>query len=358
MKILPVVAALLFTYQTTAQELKELVAAGDVAAVEQTLAQGDVVSAEQARLLIVAVQAQQKDMLAMLLERGFNANATTADQQRATATMYAAYANAPDMLAVLYEHGADLDQVDAIGDPAINWAVYGGMTEAVDWLLGKDVRIDQVGHGDAISIAMRRGHQEILGKLCEIASCNEQLSRPTQQLVQAIDQGNMLFFSQNLTPKAASSLDQTGRPLLHRAARQGRSAMVALMLDKGADPNLRDPIGFTPIMEAAREAQTATVRQLLDYGASVSAIASESALRFQVMHLAAVGGDPEIIDTLHKAGASLDPVDTDNSTPAMWALGEGQQDAMSKLLELGADIHHENRYGMSIAKVQQRSQSK
>lgn len=53
-----------------------------------------------------------------------------------------------------------------------------------------------------------------------------------------------------------------GNTLLHHAARMGNAAMVALLLERGADPELRNRRGQTPEMVAESRGQALTAQML------------------------------------------------------------------------------------------------
>jgi len=59
----------------------------------------------------------------------------------------------------------------------------------------------------------------------------------------------------------------TGRTVLHMAACEVSSAMVELLLERKADPNVQDADGRTPLSEAALWGRVENVRLLLKYGA-------------------------------------------------------------------------------------------
>ncbi|MDX1570859.1 MAG: ankyrin repeat domain-containing protein [Xanthomonadales bacterium] len=331
------------------ENLLDAVGAGDIEQARRELAGGVPSEGTQARCLITAVNRKDRAMIEALLAAGFEVDARGDDPNRSTATMYAAYTDQPELLEVLESAGADLDLPDAIGDPAINWAVFAGSRAAVEWLVARAVRLDQVGHGNAVQIAKRRGFTDLTEMLCRRSGCNDAVPAPVAALAEAIDEDDAERFNAQFRPGLASSLDETGRPLLHRAARLGRTAMVRTMLEAEADPNLRDDIGFTPLMEAAREGHADLVELLLAAGGSAVARAHASALEFSVLHLAAIGGDPAIVRRMVAAGAALDAQDTDGSTALLWAVGEGRQEAVAELLELGADPDIANRYGYAPA---------
>jgi ankyrin repeat protein len=69
---------------------------------------------------------------------------------------------------------------------------------------------------------------------------------------------------------AVSSLTG-GTALLIAAGRPGAARIVKLMLDKGANPKVRDRVGFTPLLRAAFNGDVETVKLLIAMGADVNA---------------------------------------------------------------------------------------
>ena len=85
------------------------------------------------------------------------------------------------------------------------------------------------------------------------------------------------------------------------AAAAGNLNQVNSLLAKGADPNIRDEYGYTPLILAASEGRSDMVRQLIDKGADVNARTAS------------------------------------NWTALLWASSMGYSDVVKLLLERGAD---------------------
>lgn len=96
------------------------------------------------------------------------------------------------------------------------------------------------------------------------------------------------------------------------AAREGRDDVVALLLEKGADIELRDIGGRVALNEAARSGHSSTVALLLAKGANPNAACEKI-----------------------------------QNTPLIECSNAFRQDIMEHLIAYGADIHQTNRYGVT-----------
>lgn len=299
--------------------------------------------------LMTAVNHQQTAIVNLLLRAGADVNAQQQDGYQATALMLAMQANDMDIAEALLAAGAEVNTADKNGDPAINWAAYYGHLETSALLLSHGADITLRGHGNALEIAIRRGHQALIDLLLSNTDALNPLRPEDLALQQAIEQGDLEALESALETGAnANALDDTGRPMLARAARLGHVILVYCLLEKGATVDLGGPISFTSLMEAAREGHQEVVELLLERGAEVNHVSSPYGLSFTPMHLAAIGGDVAIIDALATAGADLDRQDVTGATPALWALYEGKNDASARLITLGADPDMPSRDGYTV----------
>jgi ankyrin repeat protein len=151
-----------------------------------------------------------------------------------------------------------------------------------------------------------------------------------------------------------SWVDFTGQTPFLRAALAGDIAVMRLLLENGADPNLATPAGTTPLMAAAGVnwvvAQTYTespqslleaIQLCLDHGADVNAVNS---MGLTALLGAANRGANDIIRLLHDNGARLDVVDKEGRSALRWAEGvflaavgaERKPATIALLEELGA----------------------
>jgi ankyrin repeat protein len=127
-----------------------------------------------------------------------------------------------------------------------------------------------------------------------------------------------------------SWVDFTGQTAFLRAALSADLAVMHLLLDKGADPNIATFAGTTPMMAAAGVnyvgGQTYSeskqfleaVQLCLEKGADVNAVNS---MGIAAVIGAANRGSDDILELLVKKGASLDVKDKQGRTPLVWAQG-------------------------------------
>jgi len=152
-----------------------------------------------------------------------------------------------------------------------------------------------------------------------------------ETLVEAVlagDTGSVTaLLGEGLSP---DSRDEGSTPL-YTAAVQGEQALARLLLDAGADPNLRsgDETEGTPLCAAACHGQVEIVRALLAHGADPNLREDES---WTPLRWAASHGHEHVARELLAAGA-----DPDVGAPLVEAARRGCLGGVNALLEHGAD---------------------
>lgn len=127
-----------------------------------------------------------------------------------------------------------------------------------------------------------------------------------------------------------------GLPILVMCAGLGRTEVVRLLLDAGADVNASGPdSGYTALHNAAGEARTEIVRLLVERGANTECRMSSAATPLM---LAAHRGYADAVTVLVQAGAALDAVNRKGATALILAAFAGHVEAARVLLDAGADV--------------------
>nr|XP_024219807.1 GA-binding protein subunit beta-1-like [Halyomorpha halys] len=95
-----------------------------------------------------------------------------------------------------------------------------------------------------------------------------------------------------VTQETISLINKNKRPLLHTAAREGRTAVVRTLLAQKINPNLRGAVECTALQEAAAKGRMGVMHILLRHGADVMAktVTGQTALHWaaDVSHCNAV----------------------------------------------------------------------
>lgn len=251
--------------------------------------------------------AKQGDLskLTMLLERHPHLAKAKNERPGGTALHYAALSGQKEIAELLLSYGADINMLDDthIATP-LGWAHENSQWEMVDYLVDKGAEI-------TLQIAASMGRLDILRTMLQ---ANPTQVRPREGQLSA----------------------------LHAAALFGQPACVALLMEYGADVNLADPYGRTPL-------DIALDRPLPIFGAVYESILPH-AHQEVVDLLVANGADV----SLHNA-AALGQVDKVQKfiandatsvnaihlemTPIYVAALHGHVDVVAWLIEHGADIH-------------------
>lgn len=134
---------------------------------------------------------------------------------------------------------------------------------------------------------------------------------------------------------AINDQDSEGRTPLHSATVQGNVAVVKILVDNGADTEVRDRKGWTPLHYAAFSGQDLVVWLLVEKGADMEAkeplFDGKTAL-----HHAAANGRKDVVRLLVQMGAEIDAVDDNGTTAVQHAMGNKQTEVVELLLRFGA----------------------
>ncbi|KAK5467499.1 hypothetical protein LTS15_000472 [Exophiala xenobiotica] len=153
-----------------------------------------------------------------------------------------------------------------------------------------------------------------------------------------------------------------GRTALSLAAKKGHEAIVRVLLERGAELDSKDNIGWTPLSWAARNGHEAVVRVLLEMGAELDSkhnngqtplswatggaeLESKDNNGQTPLSWAAEYGHEAIVRVLLEMGAELDSKDNGGRTPLSWATRNGHEAMVRVLFERGAELDSKDNGG-------------
>lgn len=197
------------------------------------------------------------------------------DENECTVLHYAVWQDNPELLAPLLDYADDLEVRDGIGWTPLMSAVNRGSKQNVNMLLARGAQIDcdWVGGMSLIADAMNFDDIELITILMDhgarVAPTPDMLSNSEDQsafylLHYAVDDG-LIDVAKLLIDKGQiplNTLDSAGWSPLHLAAGHNNLEMVTLLLAKGADVNIKDSNGNTPLAWAREMNGTDVINEL------------------------------------------------------------------------------------------------
>lgn len=259
-------------------------------------------------LLFSAIESGDLKTLAQILAAGANPNARNAGGESPLG--FAAEKGRAAAAHLLVAHGADVQAADGglfAFTPLIS-AAREGHVELVDWLLGKGAdaaQTDRVFGYTALLWAVKAGRPEAVRRLIANGGDANEGSHGETPVWLAAREGRTAMLA--LLIELGAGIDRPGgpegEPPLNAAIRAGEEAAAAWLIDHGANPNAKSRARrTTPLMAAAKAGLPGTARRLIDHGATVEPVQDgESPLA-----LAVLGGHQEVARLLVERGADID----------------------------------------------------
>jgi ankyrin repeat protein len=133
------------------------------------------------------------------------------------------------------------------------------------------------------------------------------------------------------------------------ACENGNATIVEALLKAGGDPNVALASGETPLMTAARTGNSAAVRLLLAHGILIDA--REPTRQQTALMWAAAEDNAAAVELLVAAGADVKARSKGGLTPLLFAARDGRIEAARALLASGADVNERLPDGMSALVV-------
>lgn len=226
------------------------------------------------------------------------------------------------------------------------YAILCDLYDLVEHLLGvcpEDINVQCGQYTTAIHAALYKGHLSIAGLLIRSgANVNSRDKENSTPLHVAIGTGDTKIMDHLIAYGAdvngTDSESNSSCPLFIALNKRNLDA-ISLLVDRGADINVRDDKGSTPLHITSRDGLTDPVKALLNRGADVHAQDNQKSTP---LHLASPHRDPTIFQSLIEYGANVNIRDDQGSTALYLALYNDNFDVIELLIHHGADVNIPN----------------
>jgi len=322
--------------------------------------------------LFFAVEKENLPMLELLIKHGANIDAVT--DMGETPLSYAFTNSKKSMIKPLIQNGADVDRRTKHGDTCLFNAVIFGQIELTKLLLENGADIDIKNNAQKhvydyinwntpeaivkfLQIAYLKKHAEEKAPVHFMVRYKNEIYKPSP-IQQALKDGNIEKLRIYLTKlDTDDTKEKTINDLLFRATEKRDPAFIELIIDHGAQLDVRHKDGRTPLLQAIAYDHAAVVKSLIDKGADINALShGKHANKMSPIQYAALNKRTEIMEILIKAGADVNQKEEINGrTPLMLALTgcRSAAPALQTLLDHGADITRKDNQGMDVFDIAQ-----
>jgi ankyrin repeat protein len=178
------------------------------------------------------------------------------------------------------------------------------------------------------------------------ADINAKANSGNTVLMVAVVGNNQYNITKTLLQKGADPLikNSAKETALARAALYGDTSTISLLLSKGIDINAQDVLGETALINAIFNSNKPVALQLLQKGADVE---PRIAFGLNALQIAVIYGEMDIINALLAKAKDINVIHEDGLTTLMWATyGEHDNPAVIQaLLDKGADPNLKSKEG-------------
>ena len=359
--------------EISTKRLFEICRSGTVAELEAALAAGAEVNAvdergQTALMAVVANQYREGDAAKVELLLRAGADAGLKDESgRGVLHYLASWYGPPDLIRTLAAAGADAASADKDGRTPLGFLIdnYPTAAEEARALLEAGADPNRKGYLAMTPLhgAAPYGSPEMIEVLLAAGAEVDAVDERGRTPLMGLDFSSNSDWEKNLAKVAIllkagadpDRKDEFGRAVLHNAAADGGPLLVRVLAEGGADVNVLDDEGQTPLMllnkyrhDQARDLVKAEI--LLKAGADPRL---KSRSGHTVLHAAASGGNLDLARMLVAAGADVNAATEDGRTPLMnlpWGYpDEDDPEAVpllaELLLEAGADVKPKDKQG-------------
>ena len=254
-----------------------------------------------------------------------------------TALMMAATLDKIDFVKTLIEHNADVNIENDAGYSPLSSAYIHKNKDMISLLIknNAELNLDNESYetvADISKIEKEVFISEIKEKIAEKAKKSKFNDQKTNELTDLMNHFlNEVFQIQFDNPNKD----------VRKLGDENIKSILNLITD-GANPNVRNEVGDTPLMLACIRGSFDFLKELIDKGADVNALEGDGYTPLMALSLI---GDIDKINLLLKHDAKVNEKNRWGDTALMLACKHGYIDIVNSLIESGVDIYAKNKYG-------------
>lgn len=279
--------------------------------------------------LMFAVEKGNVKLIKELIKVGANVN--TSDSKGRTPFLNANNKNIESIWSILLNNGADPNKMSSLKETPLTFACRSGNLYLVKLLLNAGIDLNNKQAYTAFTSAVSQGDTEIVKLLLDAGI------KPNnrQDLIEACKQNNEEIL-QFLLQKNSSNINyqnEEGKTALMIACETGNPTLVSLLLNAGADPNIKDKNDEAPLINWGCT-NTEIIRLLLSAGADIHIMNKD---RNTALMNSCYFGNYEAAKLLIQHGSELNTKNNQGLSPLMIAGQHGHIDMVKLLILSGAD---------------------
>ena len=297
-----------------------------------------------------AIEENNIEMVKYLISIGQDVNAQIfADGDWINSPMKVAAQNGNIEIAkLLIDEGANLNSSDDYIGPAIDYGNY----DIAKLLIDNDVfnLNTNTTREEAIESAKNKKYYEIEKLLSSEDSNNID---GYDELMNAVSKGDMKALEKLIKDDTDLNKQYDNITPLNLAAARNDKEMVKFLADKGADINLEDGYGYTPLMKAIDYYNAGLAKNIIDLKPDLNAICSatgDTSLTYLV-NANKYGGGADLCYYMIKNGADINKKNKEGNTPLMIAAASYNYGIVGVLANMGADYNIKNKEGKTAIDI-------
>ena len=289
--------------------------------------------------LMLACQKGNTNAINVLLKSGADPNITDVEGNTCLRTAVLKSCSKETLQAII-DHGADVNAADKDNETALLAACQCENTNAIDVLLkaGANPNIANAeGYTCLFCAVIRRCRKETLQAIIDHGADVNATCKGSTALMAAFPKGNTSAINVLLNAGADAKIaDDEGSTCLHYAAGGDCSKKVLqTLIECGGDVNVTNKTNKSPLIIACQKGKTDVVHVLLDAGADPSVADTTGNT---CLHYASLAGNcsKQVLQTVIDHGADVNAINKMNASPLSFACSRGNADAINVLLKAGA----------------------